>query len=172
MGDTNINPIEIADDLANGEANSPAALLARNAILEARLAEAEARANMWEHNYAIASPKRYALIQRAEAAEARLEAVDAALDDASAPATVGSIDSDNIIERIRLWRFAQDNLVDMFEARLREAEQFARDIAHKLDMPYSPPVAKGDCAYLVALEELKERASAAVARGEGEGNER
>ena len=37
MNDININPIEIADDIANGEANSPAALLARNAILEAQL---------------------------------------------------------------------------------------------------------------------------------------
>jgi uncharacterized coiled-coil DUF342 family protein len=48
-----------------------------------------------------------------------------------------------------------ESSVRELEAKLREAEQFARDIATKLDIPYEPPVAKGACAYLVALEEMK-----------------
>src|SRR5262245_17632342 len=55
---------------------------------------------------------------------------------------------------------ARQQIVEL-EARIRELEnhmeQFARDIANKLGIPYEPPVAKGDCKYLVALEALKER---------------
>lgn len=45
--------------------------------------------------------------------------------------------------------------------QLAEAERFARDIANKLGIPYEPPVTKGECAYLRALETLKERAEKA-----------
>jgi hypothetical protein len=49
------------------------------------------------------------------------------------------------------------------QARIRDLEQFASDIANKLNIPYEPPVAKGECKYLVALEGLKERAEKAEA---------
>lgn len=55
--------------------------------------------------------------------EARLEAIESALEDAGAPdaTEAHALDNDPIIERIKLWRYAQDILVDTFEAQLAEA---------------------------------------------------
>lgn len=39
----------------------------------------------------------------------------------------------------------------------RNHEEFARDIAHKLGIEYAPPVVKGECVYLAAIERLKEQ---------------
>jgi len=50
--------------------------------------------------------------------------------------------------------------VRRLEAHLTSAEQFARDIAVKLNIPYEPPVEKGECKYLAAIENLKERETA------------
>lgn len=108
---------------------------ARIKELEAQLAEANARADIWEKNYAIGAPPRYALIKRAEKAEDRITAIDAALDDASAPAATEAkaLDDDPIIERVRLWKFAQDSLVDMFEARTTAAMSILADMHDKED---------------------------------------
>ena len=97
--------------------------------------------------------------------EARLDAIDSALDDADAPDATDahSLDSDPIIERIKLWNHAFDAIADNYEAWLAESqrqhEQFGRDIAGKLGIDYAPPVAKGDCAYLAAIESLKEESA-------------
>ena len=53
---------------------------------------------------------------------------------------------------------------DGAKARIAEAEQFARDIAHKLGIDYTPPVSKGECVYLKALEAIKERNAELEAR--------
>ncbi len=52
------------------------------------------------------------------------------------------------------------------EAQLASAEQFAKDIAHKLNISYEPPVAKGECRYLAALETMKEQLAEANARAD------
>lgn len=48
----------------------------------------------------------------------------------------------------------------------RRLEVFAGDIAYKLGIRYTEPVAKGECVYLKALEEMKERLSARLAEAE------
>lgn len=67
-------------------------------------------------------------------------------------------------ENERLCFLDTVNAAAELEARLAEAEQFARDVAYKLDMPYTPPVAKGDCVYLEAIEKLKDGLAEAEAK--------
>jgi hypothetical protein len=63
-------------------------------------------------------------IAELERARARLEAIDAALDDAGAPEATEAraLDDDPIIERIMLWKHAQDVLVAEANARAEIAE--------------------------------------------------
>lgn len=57
----------------------------------------------------------------------------------------------------------QNHIESAGQSRLRaekaeaQLEQFARDIAAKLGIDYTPPVSKGECVYLKALEEMKEQ---------------
>ena len=96
------------------------------AELEARLKEAEARANMWEHNYAISSPKRHALNQRAEAAEKRVATLEAELGEASQSL-------DNLIgHNVGMLCVAEG--VRQIEARLKEAEAKVDELRQDLDV--------------------------------------
>lgn len=52
-----------------------------------------------------------------------------------------------------------DEVTAQLAAAQRQHEQFAQDIADKLGIEYAPPVAKGDCAYLAAIERLKEQSA-------------
>jgi hypothetical protein len=45
-------------------------------------------------------------------------------------------------------------------ASRKQLEAFARDLALALDIPYESPVAEGQCAYLAAVNSLKERVTA------------
>lgn len=93
----------------------------RIAELEAQLLEARQR--VVENETWLAEEKRLS-----GELEARLAAIDDALDDANAPESTEAhaLDNDPIIERIKLWKWAQVVLVEQGEARLAEAEAAKR----------------------------------------------
>jgi flagellar biosynthesis/type III secretory pathway chaperone len=75
--------------------------------------------------------------------------------------------NDTLTRDIEDCRRVGETIGDIVEQHIQYAakadarlEQFARDIAHKLDILYEPPVAQGKCKYLAGIENLKERETA------------
>lgn len=100
----------------------------RNAELEARLAEAQRllesarrECGEWRRRRDLAVIRAEEAEEREDETEARLAAIDAALDDADAPdaTEAHALDNDPIIERIKLWRHVDAEM----QAQLAEANE-------------------------------------------------
>jgi hypothetical protein len=93
-------------------------------------------------------------------ATARITELEAQLAEYNKALSTLGIERD-VLAYIGGMKMSYQMAIEAAEARL---EQFAKDIALKLGIDYGPPVEKGECGYLVALEALKDRAETAEAQ--------